>query len=242
MALLALLETSGRVQIHVNGQLATHFDVGERLEGAKVAIGEDRVFVLRAPAEAVGLAVSSWRLDGTPAAAWGDLPDTVMFQNVMGGGGIAYCGHKIYFSHSHSSVLSSIDLKSGDLVEHQPQQEIAFRTITKSEVREVEARMEALRRVSPLTTLGLAASRVVSVACSDDALLRQISPGKESRDGPYIEVWNARDGQLRTLVGSDGGTLLGSHQGSVILGFSKDARREMELSWLRIDELDRPAN
>lgn len=179
---------------------------------------EDRVYLLLRGEVAVGNAVAAYDYTGVEVGRWGEMPAAGILQASLDGGGIASCPDgSIFYSYINSPLIFRVEEGSQGTVRTLGRQSGSFEVVSERDVGHAFEESRRSRSVVPLVKLGLGASRVMSLMCSQEGLLfRQVA--QPSKRGAYIEVWDpASETLIDTILGS-GGTLLDVRDQILYLG------------------------
>ncbi len=219
---LAVLDTSGQVAAYspASGQ-AWKFKTSQPNRPGALAVAGGHVYLLLQAEFETGSAVVAYTLSGKEAGRWGEMPADAIIQANLKGGGIAACPDgSIFYSYINSPRIYRLDKDEEKSVHAVGRASGSFQVVSENQV--FKARRESMKTdsVKPLVKLGLGASRVMSLTCSNEGLLyRQVAqPGGA---GAHVEVWEPLSGSLLGIVPVGEGVLLDIRDRTLYLGTLK---------------------
>jgi hypothetical protein len=197
---LAVLDSSGRVAVRAPST-GRKWRFEPRLENhaGDIALTENRVYLLLQGESQESSAVVGYSFSGVEVGRWGTMPADGIIQNNLSGGGIAACPDgSIFYSYINSPQILRLDNGPEKSVRALGKPSSSFKVVSESDVNDAYQESKHLKTVTPLVRLGLRASRVMSLVCSQEGLLlRQVAQPKNG--GVRVEVW---DPSSETLLGS----------------------------------------
>ncbi len=206
---LAFLDETGQVAIHgrAPGQrwlLKTR----DQNRSRHLTVSEGSVYLLLEGETETGNAVAMYNFTGTEVRRWGVIPADGIVQGSLTGGGIAACPDgSIFYSYLNSPRVFHLDEESSRAVRAIGEPSSSFQTISAGQVRRALRESTRSHSVAPLVKLGLGASRVMSLLCSDDGLLfREVAHPKGR--GAEIEVWDPLSEERVGTIPAGNGVLL----------------------------------
>lgn len=206
---LGVLDSKGRVMLldSTTGE-ASGFDIPVMGSPGFLAVGSERIYVLRDEAVRVGGAVVAYNFKGQEVAHWGEVPSESAIHKALRGGGLALCpGGTVYFSYLNSPRI--MEERGGEAVPVGIRR-ADFQVLPGRIVRSALRESRRSRSVRPLAEAAFAGSRVMSLYCSSDGyLFRQVA--EPSGGGAKVEIWSPERDELVGVVPLHEGVLLSVH-------------------------------
>lgn len=222
---LAVLDVSGRVAVQSprSGQ-TWGFDTQLQNHPASLAVTESLVYLLLQGEPEEGSAVVAYSFDGVEAGRWGTMPADGIIQARLSGGGITACPDgSIFYSYINSPQVLRLEDGANKSVRAIGRQRSSFVAVSARKVHQAYSDGMRSSSVAPLVKLGLSASRVMSLLCSNESLLfRQVA--KPARGGAQIEVWDPLSEELVGTIPVGGAVLLGARDQILYLGTMSESQ------------------
>jgi len=237
---LALLDSAGTIAIRSplagkEWRFSTHLEN----QAVHLALTESRVYLLLQNDSEESSAIAAFTFSGTEAGRWGRMPAAGIVQTSLNGGGVAACPDgSIFYSYINSPQILRLENGPKNEVRALGKRSESFTLLAEDKVREAYRAGKLLGSVAPLVKLGLSASRVLSLLCSEEGLLlRQVAQPRGG--GTHIEVWNSSSETLVGTIPAQDGILLDVRDQTLYLGTAKDDFK-LERIRFRVDP-QRPA-
>jgi hypothetical protein len=221
---LAVLDMAGRVAVQSPRRGETwEFEAQLPKQPAGLAVTEGLVYILLQGEPLEGDAVVAYGFDGVEAGRWGTMPADGIIQASLRGGGIAACPDgSVYYSYINSPRILRLPDGADESVRAIGEPSSSFVEVPARKVRYAQDKGKRYSSVAPLVKLGLSASRVLSLLCSEEGLLfRQVA---QPAHGGAIEVWDPLSEELVGTIPVGGEVLLDVRDQILYLG----ARSESE--------------
>lgn len=214
---LAVLDASGRIAVRDprSGRVSSFESHLENSPG-DMTVTDDRVYLLLQGESEGGSAVVAYSFSGAEAGRWGRMPVDGIIQANLKGGGITACpGGEVFYSYINSPQILRLE-EPARRVRPVGRASRTFQRLTEGQVHRAQRESTRARSVAPLVKLGLQASRVMALRCSQAGLLRQVA--RPSGGGALIEVWDPLSETLSGTVPTGEGILLDAHGSTLYLG------------------------
>ena len=238
---VAFLDASGRVAIHSPESKKTwSFKTSLSHRPGNLALSADRVYLLLRDEFETGSAVVAYDFQGNEVGRWGEMPADGIIQASLKGGGIAACPDgSVYYSYINSPRVFRLPEAGEEDVRQIGERPDSFRVLAAGRVYKANEESMDARSVAPLVKLGLSASRVMALACSEEGLLfRQVA--QPAGAGAHVEVWDPVSEILLSTVPVSGGVLLDVKDQTLYIGTMPEGRDfTLERIHVRVEPLRR---
>jgi hypothetical protein len=197
---VAFLDASGRVAIHNPDSKRTwRFKTSLSNLAGGLALSTGRAYLLLRNEFGTGSAVVGYDFHGAEVGQWGEMPADGIIQANLKGGGIAACpAGSVYYSYINSPRIYRLPEGGEKEVRQIGGRPDSFTVLPARQVYKASKESMESRSVAPVVKLGLSASRVMALACSEEGLLfRQVA--QPAGAGAHVEVW---DPVSETMVGT----------------------------------------
>jgi hypothetical protein len=232
---LAVLDVSGRVAIQSPTEQTWRFETHLENEAGGLAVTKSLLYLLQQGQSRTSSAVTAYTFSGSEIGRWGEMPADGIIQSNLKGGGIAACPDgSVFYSYINSPQIFHLQNGAEKSVRPLGEESSSFKKIRASAV--FEASEEGMRSGSarPLVKLGLSASRVMSLLCSEEGLLfRQVA--QPAGKGAYVEVWDPVSGMVKGTVHSVDGVLLDVRGRTLYLGTLEHKEFRLERVQFHLD-------
>jgi hypothetical protein len=221
---LAVLDMAGRVAVQSPRPGKTwDFEAELPAQPAGLAVAKGRVYVLLQGEPLAGDAVVAYGFDGVEAGRWGTMPADGILQASLRGGGIAACPDgSVYYSYINSPRILRLPDGADEDVRAIGEPRRSFVELPAWKLREAEEQGRRTSSVAPLVKLGLSASRVMSLLCSEEGLLfRQVA--QPANGGAAIEVWDPLAEELVGTIPMGSEVLLDARDQILYLGAQSES-------------------
>jgi hypothetical protein len=240
---LAVLDMSGRVAVQ-DPRSGRTWDIEAQLSNqpAGLALTQSRAYVLLQGEPLDGDAVVAYGFDGAEAGRWGKIPADGILQASLRGGGIAACPDgSVFYSYINSPRILRLEDGADESVQAIGEPRSTFVAVPARKVRQAYGEVKRSSSVAPLIKLGLGASRVMSLLCSQEGLLlRQVA--QPARGGVLIEVWDPRSEELVGTIPVGGDEVLLDVRDQILYLGARAGDKDFTLVRVRYDvERSRPS-
>lgn len=191
-----------------------------------IAVSRGAVYLLLEGFPATGNAVAAYNFQGVMIDRWGSIAEDGILQASLSGGGIAACPDgSVFYSYINSPQV--LRLTEEDAVQPIGPPRRSFQVLSGRQIRSSLRESLDSHSVAPAVRLGLSASRVMSLLCSEDGLLfREVA--QPHGKGAQIEVWDPMSGQIIALIKSSG-TLMAVRDNVLFISkFASDGQATLE--------------